>query len=158
VQTPELVAAARWAGALDAGRGGRPVGAVGGDYYSTGYLANVGNLPPVQDFPVWDLFFYDAPVPATTLEKLPRSGLGLLAIDRRVSTGRPATGFYIDASEPPTTAPIPVTALDALESYPWAVKVWAGTNYDVYRIVPDLALAPAVPWTVPDGAARGGAR
>ncbi|MBI4944223.1 MAG: hypothetical protein HY830_26070, partial [Actinobacteria bacterium] len=150
VQTPELVAAARWAGALDAGRGGP--GAVGGDYYSTGYLSNVGNLSPVQDFPVWDLFFYDAPVPATTIERLPRSGLGLLAIDRRISTGRPATGFYIDASEPPTTAPVPVTALDRLETYPWAVKIWAGTNYDVYRIVPEQALTPAVPSTVPDAA------
>ncbi len=56
------------------------------------------------------------------------------------------------ASEPPTTAPVPVTALDRLETYPWAVKVWAGTNYDVYRIVPEQARTPAVPSTVPAGA------
>ena len=139
VQTPELVAAATWSRTLVRPRG--PFG-VSGDYYSIGYFSDIGDLPPVDTYPVWDLFFYEGAVKRESLEALPGSTLRLLAIDRRISLERPANGNYIDPSEPPTDGPVPVGALDKLETFPWAVKVWAGTNYDVYRIEPGQALAP----------------
>lgn len=139
VQTPELVAAATWSRTL-----AKPVGPFGvsGDYYSIGYFSDIGDLPPVDTYPVWDLFFYEGAVKRESLEALPGSTLRLLAIDRRISVERPANGNYIDPSEPPTDGPVPVGALDKLETFPWAVKVWAGTNYDVYRIEPGQALTP----------------
>lgn len=91
------------------------------------------------DLAIWR--FYDGqPIRERDIEVLRRDGYRFLAVDRRMATTTPRSGFWFNRGEEGAfeREPYEAAALARLEGFPWLRKVYASTNYDLYEIDLDL--------------------
>lgn len=82
--------------------------------------------------------FYDGqPIRAKDLRELQRAGYRFLAVDKRMATTTPRSGFWFNRSEEGAfdhRKPYDKRALTRLEGFTWLTKVFASTDYDLYEI------------------------
>ncbi len=141
--TPEVIALAEEFGRR------HPDARTVSDRYTNQALVAYGDAVSAQPGPgfrVWDLFFEAGPPDPYLVHELDTSDFAYVVVDERLSRYVPAEGTYFSREGEPTIrgdepydpdarqSQVPQEALDRFETAPWATKVFATTNYSVYRL------------------------
>jgi hypothetical protein len=134
-QTPETTAAALW---FERSQG--PGHRIAIDRY-TGlafFAAGHQNTVALTDtYPLWKMYLEAKPPPRELLEQVWSSGFRYLVVDKRSTRALPREGIYFEPSEPQAFIrhkPLPPEAVEKFNRAPWATKLYASDNLDVYRI------------------------
>ena len=136
--TPELADASAWLRAYDSSD------RVVADLYSgtsLGVFGTTRNPCAVSaacpgDLQIWR-FYNGQTVRGSDLALLKSEGYRFLAVDRRITTSTPRSGYWFNRSEENAfehDEPYPKETLARLESFRWLTKVYASTNFDLYEI------------------------
>jgi hypothetical protein len=149
--TPELADAARWLHTYDSGDrvvtdiySGTALGVLGTTRDSCAVAASCPG-----DLQIWR-FYNGQEVRGSDLALLRSEGYRFLAVDRRMTTSTPRSGYWFNRNEQGAfehDEPYPKEILARLESFRWLTKVYASTNYDIYEINIDAADADVLEGT-----------
>lgn len=143
--TPELADAARWLhgyGSHDRVVAdiytGTSLGVFGTDRDACAVSASCPG-----DLQIWR-FYNGQTVRGSDLALLRSEGYRFLAVDRRMITDTPRSGYWFNRAEEGAFEhedPYPKEVLARLESLRWLTKVYASNDYDIYEINVDAASA-----------------
>jgi len=89
----------------------------------------------------WDIVLAEEGPSRELLEGLAADGINWIVIDRRQAEFLPLIGFYVDQNEPLSrerTEPLGDATVTKFLTAPLLTKVFASTNYDVYRIASEV--------------------
>jgi hypothetical protein len=141
--TPEMVAAADWLRQA-AGPGAR---ILSDKDTEDNFLAYAWAIP-VLNVPAWDLTETTKPVSGGTLKELYQLDVQYVVVDLRMATSISLRGYWYGADDPlafKQTKPFTYVEVTKLSTEPWAERVYASQDLQIYRIIrPILAGAVAV--------------
>ena len=110
---------------------------------------------PSDAYPVWDFLLSPDPPSAALLEQTRADDLRFVVVDKHQIETVPSIGFYLDQNEPlatQRTEPLSKATLTKWDHMPYAMRVYASTTLNIYRLDPaayDLARKPALTTTMP---------